>query len=56
MPEDVNKQADDVSKTDHTQATEPNQSTEEIKFEKLNPEIQNFIDRERGKARTTFRV
>ena len=55
MPEDVNKQAEEVVKTDDTQATEPNQSTEEIKFEDLSPEIQKFIDRERGKASMTAR-
>lgn len=55
MPEDVNKQTEEVVKTDDTQATEPNQSTEEIKFEDLAPEVQKFIDRERGKASTTAR-
>ncbi len=55
MPEDVNKQAEEVIETDDTQATEPNQSTEEIKFEDLSPEIQKFIDRERGKASMTAR-
>ena len=55
MPEDVNKQAEEVVKTDDTQATEPNQSTEEIKFEDLSPEVQRFIDRERGKASMTAR-
>ncbi len=55
MLEDVNKKADDVIETDDTQATEPNQAMEEIKFEDLAPEVQKFIDRERGKASTTAR-
>ena len=55
MPEDVNKQTEDVIETGDTQATEPNQTTEEIKFEDLSPEIQKFIDRERGKASMTAR-
>ena len=55
MPEDVNKQTEEVIKADDTPATEQNQSTEEIKFEDLSPEIQKFIDRERGKASMTAR-
>lgn len=55
MPKDVNKQAEEVIETGDTQATEPNQSTEEIKFEDLAPEVQRFIDRERGKASMTAR-
>ena len=42
MPEDVNKKAEEVIETGDTQATEPNQSTEEIRFEDLSPEIQKF--------------
>ena len=55
MPEDVNKQTEEVIETGDTQATEPNQTMEEIKFEDLSPEIQKFIDRERGKASMTAR-
>lgn len=55
MPKDVNKQAEEVIETGDTQATEPNQTTEEIKFEDLAPEVQKFIDRERGKASMTAR-
>ena len=55
MLEDVNKKPDGVIETDDTQATEPNQAMEEIKFEDLAPEVQKFIDRERGKASTTAR-
>ena len=55
MPKDVNKKAEEVIETGDTQATEPNQTTEEIKFEDLAPEVQKFIDRERGKASTTAR-
>lgn len=55
MPKDVNKKAEEVIETGDTQATEPNQTTEEIKFEDLAPEVQKFIDRERGKASMTAR-